>query len=85
MFEHYNIPAFFLCKSAVITAFANGHSTGLILDSGGTLTTTIPVLHGYVLQQGIVKSSLAGDFITMQCRELFQEMIIELILPYMIA
>ena len=27
----------------------------------------------------------AGDFITMQCRELFQEMNIELIPPYMIA
>ncbi|ELK01433.1 Actin-like protein 6A [Pteropus alecto] len=33
----------------------------------------------------IVKSPLAGDFITMQCRELFQEMNIELIPPYMIA
>lgn len=34
---------------------------------------------------GIVKSPLAGDFITMQCRELFQEMNIEIIPPYMIA
>ncbi|KAF4796119.1 actin like 6A [Turdus rufiventris] len=33
----------------------------------------------------IVKSPLAGDFITMQCRELFQEMNIEIIPPYMIA
>uniref|UniRef100_A0A4W2G9D5 Actin-like protein 6A n=1 Tax=Bos indicus x Bos taurus TaxID=30522 RepID=A0A4W2G9D5_BOBOX len=85
MFEHYNIPAFFLCKTAVLTAFANGRSTGLILDSGATHTTAIPVHDGYVLQQGIVKSPLAGDFITMQCRELFQEMNIELIPPYMIA
>ncbi|OBS64003.1 hypothetical protein A6R68_07458, partial [Neotoma lepida] len=67
------------------TRFANGRSTGLILDSGATHTTAIPVHDGYVLQQGIVKSPLAGDFITMQCRELFQEMNIELIPPYMIA
>ncbi|CAJ0929889.1 unnamed protein product, partial [Ranitomeya imitator] len=85
MFEHYNIPAFFLCKTAVLTAFANGRSTGLILDSGSTHTTAIPVHDGYVLQQGIVKSPLAGDFITMQCRELFQEMSVDLIPPYMIA
>ncbi|KAK2090746.1 Actin-like 6A [Saguinus oedipus] len=52
MFEHYNIPAFFLCKTAVLTAFANGRSTGLILDSGATHTTAIPVHDGYVLQQG---------------------------------
>nr|XP_055045495.1 actin-like protein 6B isoform X1 [Misgurnus anguillicaudatus] len=85
IFEHYNIPAFFLCKTAVLTAFANGRATGLILDSGATHTTAIPVHDGYVLQQGIVKSPLAGDFITMQCRELFQEMNIDTVPPYMIA
>ncbi|XP_072255340.1 actin-like protein 6B isoform X1 [Pyxicephalus adspersus] len=85
MFEHYNIPAFFLCKTAVLTAFANGRSTGLVLDRGATHTTALPVHDGYVLQQGIVKSPLAGDFITMQCRELFQEMGVEIIPPYMIA
>ncbi|KAG8536963.1 hypothetical protein GDO81_025329 [Engystomops pustulosus] len=85
MFEHYNIPAFFLCKTAVLTAFANGRSTGLVLDSGATHTTALPVHDGYVLQQGIVKSPLAGDFITMQCRELFQEMGVEIVPPYMIS
>uniref|UniRef100_A0A673JHN3 Actin-like protein 6B n=1 Tax=Sinocyclocheilus rhinocerous TaxID=307959 RepID=A0A673JHN3_9TELE len=85
IFEHYNIPAFFLCKTAVLTAFANGRATGLVLDSGATHTTAIPVHDGYVLQQGIVKSPLAGDFITMQCRELFQEMNIDTVPPYMIA
>uniref|UniRef100_A0A671M6R8 Actin-like protein 6B n=1 Tax=Sinocyclocheilus anshuiensis TaxID=1608454 RepID=A0A671M6R8_9TELE len=85
IFEHYNIPAFFLCKTAVLTAFANGRATGLVLDSGATHTTAIPVHDGYVLQQGIVKSPLAGDFISMQCRELFQEMNIDTVPPYMIA
>uniref|UniRef100_A0A674MKL6 Actin-like 6A n=1 Tax=Takifugu rubripes TaxID=31033 RepID=A0A674MKL6_TAKRU len=83
--QHYNIPAFFLCKSAVLSAFANGRSTGLVLDSGATHTTAIPVHDGYVLQQGIVKSPLAGDFMSMQCRELFQELPVEIIPPYMIA
>uniref|UniRef100_A0A2K5NK32 Actin-like protein 6B n=1 Tax=Cercocebus atys TaxID=9531 RepID=A0A2K5NK32_CERAT len=62
MFEQYNIPAFFLCKTAVLTAFANGRSTGLVLDSGATHTTAIPVHDGYVLQQGgeRVRNPLAG-------------------------
>uniref|UniRef100_A0A8C9SQ59 Actin-like protein 6A n=1 Tax=Scleropages formosus TaxID=113540 RepID=A0A8C9SQ59_SCLFO len=85
MFEHYNIPAFFLCKTAVLSSFANGRSTGVVLDSGATHTTAIPVHDGYVLQQCIVKSPLAGDFMTMQCRELFQEMNVEIVPPYMIA
>ncbi|KAI3368733.1 hypothetical protein L3Q82_025719, partial [Scortum barcoo] len=66
-------------------SFANGRSTGLVLDSGATHTTAIPVHDGYVLQQGIVKSPLAGDFMSMQCRELFQELNVEIIPPYMIA
>ncbi|NXN92618.1 ACL6B protein, partial [Rhinopomastus cyanomelas] len=85
MFEHYSIPAFFLCKTPVLTAFANGRSTGLVLDSGATHTTAIPVHDGYILQQGIVKSPLAGDFISMQCRELFQELNIDIVPPYLIA
>lgn len=36
----------------ILTSFANGRSTGLILDSGATHTTAIPVHDGYVLQQG---------------------------------
>jgi actin-related protein len=67
MFEKYNVPAFFLVKNAVLAAFANGRSTGLVVDSGATHTTAVPVLDGYVLQQAIVKSPLGGDYITMQC------------------
>ncbi|XP_056419179.1 actin-like protein 6A isoform X2 [Hyla sarda] len=85
MFEHYNIPSFYLCKSAVLRAFANGRLTALVLDSGATHTTATPVLDGRVLTQGIVKSPLAGDFITLQCRKLLQEMNVDLIPPYMIA
>ncbi|CAJ0916300.1 unnamed protein product [Ranitomeya imitator] len=71
MFEHYNIPAFFLCKTAVLTAYPAQrmlHTCHISWDI-----------------EGIVKSPLAGDFITMQCRELFQDMGVEIIPPYMIA
>lgn len=85
MFEKYDIPAFFLCKDAVLSAFAHGRSTGLVIHSGSNLTSAIPVHDGYVLQQAIVKSPLAGDFVTAQSRQLFEEMNFEVIPPYMIA
>ena len=37
--------------SQVLAAFANGRSTGLVLDSGASHTSAIPVHEGYVLQQ----------------------------------
>ena len=73
MFEKYNIPAFFLVKNAVLAAFANGRSTGLVIDSGATHTSAIPIHDGYVLQQAIVKSPLGGDFLTMQCKQFLEE------------
>lgn len=85
MFEKYNIPAFFLCKNAVLSAFANGRSSGVVLDSGATHTTAVPVYDGYVLGQAIVKSPLAGDFISLECRRLMEEQNIEVVPPYMIA
>ncbi|XP_064634792.1 actin-like protein 6B [Lineus longissimus] len=86
MFETYNLPAFFLCKNAVLSAFANGKSTGLVLDSGATHTTAVPVYDGYVMSQAIVKSPLAGDFVTSQIRKYMEEQEeVEVIPPYMIA
>ena len=44
-----------LCNAFVFNylySFANGRATGLILDSGATHTTAVPVYDGYVLQQG---------------------------------
>lgn len=43
MFEKYNVPAFFLVKNAVLAAFANGRATALVVDSGATHTSAIPV------------------------------------------
>lgn len=84
MFEKYNVPAFFLCKNAVLTAFANGRSTGLVLDSGASHTAAVPVYDGYVIQQAIVKSPFAGDFISMEIKKLMEELEIDVIPPYMI-
>lgn len=85
IFEKYKVPAFFLVKNAVLAAFANGRSTGLVVDSGASQTSAVPVHDGYVIQQAIVKTPLAGDFITMQCRNMFEEKGIEIVPSYMIA
>ena len=68
-----------------IQRFANGRSTALILDSGATQTSAVPVYDGYVLQQGIVRSPLAGEFVTMEIKKMMEELNIEVVPPYMIA
>lgn len=78
MFEKYNVPAFFLVKNAVLAAFANGRATCLVVDSGATHTSAIPVQDGFVLSQAIVKSPLGGDYISMQCKQFLQVLSVQL-------
>lgn len=53
---------------------------------GSTQTSAIPVHDGYVLQQAIVKSPLAGDFLTLQCKNFLEEHEkVELVPHYQIA
>lgn len=85
MFETYNIPAFFLAKTAVLSSFANGRSTALVVDSGATHTSVVPVHDGYALQGAVVKTPLAGDFITAQCQRFMDEMGVEVVPSYMVA
>lgn len=85
MFEKYGVPAFFVCKNAVLSAFANGRGTGVVLDSGATHTSAVPVHDGYVVGNAIVRSPLAGDFVTNQCKQYFAEKNIDIIPYYMIS
>ncbi len=52
IFEKFEVPAMFISKSAVLTAFASGKGTALVIDSGSGMTVAAPVHEGYVLQRG---------------------------------
>ncbi|CAK9147782.1 unnamed protein product [Ilex paraguariensis] len=64
MFEKYQVPALFLAKNAVLTSFASGRATSLVVDSGGGSTTVAPVHDGYVLQKAVHSSPIGGEFLT---------------------
>lgn len=85
MFEKYSVPAFFVVKNAVLAAFANGRSTALVVDSGATHTSAVPVHEGYVLTQAVVKSPLGGDYLSLQCRNHLEAQHIDLQPVYAVA
>ncbi|XP_052896350.1 actin-like protein 6A [Anopheles moucheti] len=85
MLEKYSVPAFFLVKNAVLAAFANGRATALVVDSGATHTSAVPVHEGYVLSQAVVKSPLGGDYLSLQCRHYLESQNIDLTPTYAIA
>jgi actin-related protein len=64
MFEKYSLPAMFICKSAVLSAFSCGRSTCLVFDSGHNNTYAVPVNDGYALQKCLLKYDIAGNYVT---------------------
>lgn len=64
MFEKYQIPALFLVKDPVLTAFSCGRSSGLVLDCGHKGSIATPVNEGYSLLKCIVKHNIGGNQIT---------------------
>uniref|UniRef100_A0A7S3C203 Actin-related protein 4 n=1 Tax=Haptolina ericina TaxID=156174 RepID=A0A7S3C203_9EUKA len=62
-FEKFSAPAFFLSKNAVLTAFASGRGTALVLDVGGGVTSATAVHDGYVLGRPLKRHNLGGDAI----------------------
>ncbi|PIK43148.1 putative actin-like protein 6B [Apostichopus japonicus] len=69
----------------VLFSFANSRASGLVMDSGATHTTAVPIHEGYCLQHAIIKSPLGGDFITKQAKNFLTNQKIEVLPPTFIA
>ncbi|KAI0325065.1 Actin/actin-like protein [Cubamyces sp. BRFM 1775] len=64
MFETVNAPALFIAIQAVLSLYASGRTTGIVLDSGDGVTHAVPVHEGFPLPRTIVPLALAGRDIT---------------------
>ncbi|OXA57218.1 actin [Folsomia candida] len=47
MFETFRVPALHVAVQAILTLYASGRTTGLVLDSGDGVSHTAPVYEGY--------------------------------------
>ena len=64
MFEKHAPPALFLAKNPVLSSFAVGKASSLVIDMGGRNTTVTAVHEGFALQKSVVRSPLGGEGLT---------------------
>ncbi|MES1909043.1 MAG: hypothetical protein MHM6MM_001855 [Cercozoa sp. M6MM] len=64
MFEKFNVPALNISLGSVLSLYASGRTTGLVLDCGDSCTQCIPVFEGFTVRTGIKRLDVGGRDIT---------------------
>lgn len=64
MMETFNTIGCYIAIQATLSLYANGRTTGLVIDSGDGVTHTVPVFEGFSIPHAVGKNFIAGRAIT---------------------
>lgn len=63
-FDTFNVPALYISVQAVLSLYASGRTTGIVLDSGDGVTHAVPVFEGFSMPHAIRRVDVAGRDVT---------------------
>ncbi|KAI6219772.1 Arp-1 [Aphelenchoides fujianensis] len=63
-FETFNVPAIHVQMQAVLSLYAAGRTTGVVLDAGDGVSHCVPVYEGFAIEPAIQRIDVAGRDVT---------------------
>nr|CAD7415467.1 unnamed protein product [Timema poppensis] len=72
-FETFNVPALFVSMQAVLSLYATGRTTGVVLDSGDGVTHAVPIYEGFAMPHSIMRVDIAGRDVSRYLRLLLRK------------
>jgi centractin len=64
LFETFNVPALYTSIQAVLSLYASGRTTGIVMDSGDGVSHAVPVYEGFAMPSSIRRIDVAGRDVT---------------------
>ena len=71
--REYKLNAVYLAKDSVLSAFASGRATALVVDCGAGSTRVVPVVDGYALKSASVSQNFGGDLLTLESLRILRD------------
>ncbi|KAK3112469.1 centractin- actin- protein of the dynactin complex [Teratosphaeriaceae sp. CCFEE 6253] len=73
LFETFNVPALYTSIQAVLSLYASGRTTGVVLDAGDGVSHAVPVYEGFAITNSIRRIDVAGRDVTEHLQTLLRK------------